>query len=744
MIKKLLILIFTFNFLLVYSQTTNTISGNISGQENDSQTPLVGAGVYWLENMQGVTTDENGDFSIKKNYINKSLIISYLGYKSDTVNISGKSQLSIVLLSSAELDEFEVINRTKTTSINFTNTIKVETISTKELLKAACCNLSESFETNPSIDVSFTDAVTGTRQIQLLGLAGSYTQITRENMPDVRGLSSIYGLQFIPGAWIESILLNKGAGSVINGFESITGQINVNLWRPQNMPKLHLNLYTNESGRIEGNANIRAKLSDEWSTALLLHFKSNSIKHDKNKDGFMDMPIGDNYIFVNRWNYNSENGTHFEFGTKATYMETLGGQTNYNFDLSPQANTAWGMTLNTKRYEGWMKLGKVNPNKPHQSVGFQLSATTHQQNSNFGQRIFNAQQDNVYANLIFQSNFSSTKYLFKTGISFMYDNYKEDFDLQNFDRKEIVPGAFFEYIHHQSDNISLVGGIRLDHHNLYGLFITPRIHTRFALGQNTVLRIGGGRGQRTANIITENSGLLASSRQFIIQNQANNYPYGLEPEVAWNYGLNFTHEFKLDYREGVFSMEFYRTDFENQIVVDIDKNASQVWFSNLDGKSTSNSFQVQLDYEVIKRLDARIAYRWFDVKTDYSSGLLEKPFVSKHRAFINLAYATKNHWKFDYTINWQGKKRISSTATNPTAYQLENYSPDYFLMNGQISKVWNEKLDIYLGVENLLNFKQEDPIVSVADPFSDFFDASMIWGPVFGRKVYLGLRYTLR
>jgi outer membrane receptor for ferrienterochelin and colicin len=743
-LKKLLILVFATTYFLGFAQKKNSIQGQVFSLENGNQVPLFGANVFWLDNHQGTTTDDNGYFNINKSSQNHFLVVSYIGFVSDTIQVLNFDKQSIVLHNTLDLNEFELINRTKSTAINFNSTIKVETISTKELLKAACCNLSESFETNPSIDVSFTDAVTGTKQIQLLGLAGSYTQITRENMPDIRGLSGIYGLQFIPGAWIESILLNKGTGSVLNGFESIAGQINVNLWQPQNMPKFHLNLFASEEGRLEANANIRIKLNEEWSTAFLLHTKSTSSMHDKNHDGFIDMPLGNNYIAINRWNYSSENGTHFEIGARATLMENKGGQSDYDFDLPIENNSSWGMEINTKRYEGWLKLGKVNPSKPYQSVGFQFSTAYHEQNSFFGSRLLDASQHSIYANLIYQSILNTSDHIFKTGLSFQYDNYKEDLDDQNFDRKEIVPGSFLEYIYHHSEKFSLVSGVRIDYHNLYGIFLTPRLHTRVVLGEKTVLRASGGRGQRTANIIAENSGLLASSRVFYIQNQQNNLPYGLNPEIAWNYGLNLTHDFKLNYREGTASVEFYRTDFLDQIVVDLDKHTQQVWFYNLNGKSFSNSLQAQFDYELFKRFDVRLAYRWFDVKTEYSSGLLQKPMVSKHRAFLNLAYESKSHWKIDYTLNWQGKKRIPQTTSNPTAYQIAETSPDFFLMNAQISKVWNEKFDIYIGAENILGYTQHNPILASDNPFGEYFDASLIWGPIFGRKIYFGMRYTIK
>ncbi|MEM6348547.1 MAG: TonB-dependent receptor, partial [Bacteroidota bacterium] len=258
------------------------------------------------------------------------------------------------------------------------------------------------------------------------------------------------------------------------------------------------------------------------------------------------------------------------------------------------------------------------------------------------------------------------------------------------------------------------------------------------------LRLSAGRGQRTANIFAENSGLLASSRRVIIRGGDSDKPYGLDQEIAWNYGLNLTQLFTLDYREGSISFDFYRTDFVNQIVVDVDQSPRQVVFYNLDGKSYSNSFQAQLDYELIKRLDLRLAYRWFDVMTTYDGRLRQKPLISAHRAFVNLAYESRNYWKFDLTLNWQGKKRIPFTSRNPDSYRLSQIAPAFFLLNGQITKTWQEKFDVYLGVENLLNFTQENPILASDDPFGRNFDSSLIWGPIFGRNVYLGLRYSIK
>jgi len=262
--------------------------------------------------------------------------------------------------------------------------------------------------------------------------------------------------------------------------------------------------------------------------------------------------------------------------------------------------------------------------------------------------------------------------------------------------------------------------------------------------EHLILRASAGRGQRTARIVSENIGILASTRTLDIQSQNPDYAYGLDAEVAWNYGVNLTWEFELDYRDGLVSLDFYRTDFQNQNVVDLDSDVMKVSFYNLDGSSFSNSFQAQLDYELFKRLDVRLAYRWYDVKTTYGGDLLEKPLVATHRAFINLAYETRNKWKFGGTFNWQGQKRLPSTIENSLEYQRAAESPSFILVNAQISKSWKEKFDMYLGVNNLLDFKQKDPIIAADQPFSEYFDASMIWGPIFGRNVYLGLRFRIK
>lgn len=707
--------------------------------------PLTGASVVWLGSGKGVSTDNNGVFSITHDGKDSRLVISYTGYKADTITVVEMQELKIILASSKQLSEVTVTSKQRSTYLSAINPIRTQVMTDKELFKAACCNLSESFETNPSVDVSYNDAVTGSKQIQLLGLSGNYTQLTIENLPGPRGIATPLGLNSIAGPWVESIQLTKGIGSVANGYESIAGQINVELKKPENSEKLYANMYVNDFGKTDLNLNLSKRIGKKWSTGLLLHddFLTNK-KLDFNKDGFRDLPTGNQFSLINRWKYDNGKGFLTQFGVKVLNDKRTGGEVAYNPDTDKNTTNKYGLGINTQRYEAFAKIGYVFPGKKYKSIGLQLSAIDHKQNSYFGLTTYNAEQQNVYANLIYQSIIKSTIHKFRTGISFLYDKYDEDFKALNYKRTETVPGAFFEYTFIPSEKFSLIAGVRGDYNNLFGFFATPRLHLRYDPIKGTTIRVSAGRGQRTANIFAENTSVFVSARQVnIITSQAGK-AYGLNAEVAWNKGISIDQKLKLFQNDATLSIDYFRNDFNNQVVVDLE-NPGQVKFYNLQGKSYSNSFQAELNFKPLKKLDVRVAYRYFDVKTTYSGKLLQRPFIANNRAFINLDYAT-NGWKFDYTINYNGKKRIPGTQTNPAQYQRPQYSPDFILMNAQISKTVGKRhpMDFYIGAENLTGYFQKDVIVAADQPFGNYFDASLVWGPVTGRMFYAGWRFKLK
>ncbi len=712
--------------------------------KNGRKIPVFSANVFWLETMKGATTDEKGYFEIKKSKEETKLVISYVGTVSDTLEISDESNIEIVLSNSIKLKGFTVIERRKGIEISKLNVIKMEGMNRKELAKAACCNLSESFETNPSVDVSYTDAVTGTKQIQMLGLSGANIQITKELLPDIRGFSSVYGMNFVPGDWIESIQLAKGVGSVMNGYESIAGQINVELKKPEESEKFNVNLYANQGGRQEFNTNFKFKLNDKWSTGFLLHSSVRTTENDVNSDGFLDMPMMQNFIGINRWQYrNDTTGWMGQIGIEAVSMSNTAGQIDFDRDQTIDTLSPWGATTDITRVRGWFKTGKVFKEDPGKSFGFQLTASDYNQNSLFGTTQYKAKQTSGYANFIFQNIVNTTDHSYFVGASVLVDDYKESVDTTSYDRVEITPGVYGEYSYSGGKKFKAVLGARADYSNLFGFFFTPRIHMKYDLNEKTIIRLAAGRGQRTANIFAENQGLFATSRSIIVNGNSNEEtPYGLKAEVAWNVGVNLVRDFDIAGREGLISMDLYRTQFQNQIVVDWE-NPDEISFYNLQGLSYSNSLQVQLDYELLPLLDIRLAYRYYDIKTTYNDVLLQKQLVARNRAFVNLGYETKSEWKFDFTLNWIGEQRIASTQSNPEVFRYREKSPSYFLSNAQITKVWSKKFSTYLGGENIFNFRQDRPILDSDNPFGNNFDSSLVWAPIFGRNIYVGLRYTI-
>jgi len=733
------------HLLYVKAQITGKVV-EITSKKDTIAVP--GVILRWESSLIAATSDTSGHFTLPADLETNTLIINAISYKNDTVVVTDRNKfLFLILKNGVNLSEVEVVYYSTGTEISYLNPIKMETLTERSLMKAACCNLSESFETNPSIDVNFADAVSGTKQIQMLGLSGQYAQITKENMPYLRGLANNYGLSFIPGTWIQSIQLSKGAGSVINGYESFTGQINTELQNPEKSDKLNFNVYVNENARNEYNLNLAHRVNPKFAVGLLSHVNYNPLVQDLNKDGFADIPTGRQYNFMNKYAYNSGKSFEAQFGAGYLKDERDGGQFT---EITKRKNgePLYKIGINNEKWELYSKTGFVFRNKPATSMGLQLSFLNHEQSNSYGYNAYKGLQQTFYANYIFQSIIGTTNNTYKIGASFMNDRVNESFNQLAYNRQEQVAGTFVEFAHNYSEKFNLVAGIRADYHNYYGIFFTPRLHLRYAPTVNSVFRISGGRALRTANIFTDNAHLMASSRAWSIESSNLKMPYGLNPEVGWDYGLNFTQRFKVNYREAYITIDAYRTDFKNQVVTDVDADAQKVSIYNLEGPSYSNTLQFEFNMEPRKRFFVKTAYRFVDTKVKYKEGLLQKAMVSRHRAFVNFSYETKNsHWQFDFTTQYNGPKRLPNTDANPIEYQRQKESPDYFNLLGQITyltKIRQADFNVYLGVENLLNYKQTHPIVSSDLPFNTYFDASMVWGPIYGRMLYAGLRLKFK
>lgn len=733
----------TLGILLFSALCHAQVRGTVKDKEG---IPIPGANVVWLHTNNGAITTEDGSFSITKPTNSNRLIISFMGYENDTVRVTGKNAvLQIVLREGVELDEVQVVSRKLGTMKLRNSVMNEDMITSAELSRAACCNLGESFVTNPSVDVSYSDAATGAKQIRLLGLSGTYVQMLTENIPNYRGAAAPYGLGYVPGPWMESIQVSKGTSSVKNGYEALTGQINVEFKKPQTTTDIvSANLFASSANRFEANADASVKLNNRWTTMLLAHYENETKAHDSNNDGFADIPQVEQYNFWNRWVYMGDRYV-FQAGIKALSEERKSGQLSHG--STPVANP-YKIGINTDRYEFFTKNAVILNKEKNTNVALILSGTLHNQDAQYGRKFYNVNQSNAYASLLFETTFTKQHSL-SAGLSFNYDGFDQEYCLENQPESEVydvhdpfvkesVYGAYAQYTFNLNDKLILMGGIRADYSSEYDFFVTPRAHIKYNPNDYIHFRASAGKGYRTNHVLAENNFLLASSRQVFI-------PAPLKQEEAWNYGLSVSVYIPLFGKTLNLNGEYYYTDFSHQVVVDMDSNPHAVSFLNLDGRSYSQAFQVEATYPFFEGFSLTAAYRLTDVKTTYNGQLRQKPLTGKYKGLLTASYQTPlGLWQFDATIQLNGGGRM------PDPYELGNnilsWNPRYKSfeqLSAQVTRYfrWGS---IYVGGENLTNFKQKNPIIGADDPWGSNFDSTMIWGPMHKAKFYIGARFHLK
>jgi len=741
------------------------LKGEIYDESAGPFQSLFGANVYHPASKSGAVTDEQGKFSLEIPSLPAKVVLSYIGFKTDTLDIKDTSYITYGLTPESDLDQVVVAARRSSQYISSFSTEQVIRVSSDELLKAACCNLSESFETNPSIDVNFTDAVTGTKQIKMLGLTSPYILITAENIPVVRGAAQSLGLSYVPGTWVESMQITKGAGSVTNGYESIAGQINVELQKPVTDAAFYFNAFLAGNGRQEFNAHLNEAVSDKWHTGLYVHGNQRQRSVDRNKDGFLDTPLAEQINILNRWQYtDTQRGLVSFINARILRDHKVSGQRDFRSDLAQLSQNPWGSLIDTDRVDLSAKLGYVNPEITWQTMGIQGAWSLHNQKSNFGLRPYDIKHQSAYLTFLYNSIISDTRHKIKLGLNTTFDRYDESLtfdaaaaDKKVFGRTERGLGLFTEYAYNDMDKLGVTLGLRLDQHNLLGLFFTPRLHLKYQIAPKTTLRGSIGRGKRIPNIFSEHLNIFATGREIIIEtpesassvntSESGGNFYGLKPEIAWNYGLSLQQKLSIAERSMTLGFDYYRTDFVDQVVVDWER-VGAIRFYNNSGPSWVQSYQFDLAYSPFGLFDLQMAYKYYDLSTAFDSGEKRPILIPDHRVFANLAYdlegMREDHpWKFDLTFNWLGNQRLPQLPQS-AALQGSDSTPGVTTLNGQITKQWGSVFDWYFGVENIGDFRQEDPIINGDQPFTSDFDSSMVYGPIFGRMWYTGIRYKIK
>ena len=777
-----------FLYVLIGIFTIITAHAQITGVVLDEKgEPLIGANVYWAGTGVGVATDLDGNFTLmpvkgerlKVKGERDLLVVSFVGCHNDTIEVKNREPLTIVLVDEAVLDEVTITERKMGVIKSRTSAFDTQTIGTEELCRAACCNLSEAFETNASVDVAYADAATGAKQIRLLGLNGTYVQLLQENTPAVRGLAQTFGLEYIPGPWMSSIQVSKGTSSVINGFEATTGQINIELLKPNTQKPLSINLMLNSETMAEANImggwQLKVKgerLKDEGEhhhehddhchheslyTGILAHYGHSFMAMDANKDGFADMPLEQNANLANRWFYRHGDYT-FQSFVRGLYDRHRGGQ-NVHHHPSPITDNPYLIDLINWRVEGFLKNGYVYDDESGSSVAMITAVSYHNLDNTYGPRLWKASQLNAYLNGIWQRNWEGgglidNDHRLSAGVSVNFDKYNETLAISlsplALNRYEVTPGLFAEYDFTYSDQLSLVAGVRADYSTKHGFFVTPRANVRYSPFEWWTFRASAGMGYRSPNAIADNAFILPSSRVLTLADT-------IGQERAVNAGISTTFYIPLGSKQLQLSAEYYYTYFLNSLIVDLDQDPHQVHIYNQTdipgAKSFAHCAQVEASIEVLRGWTWTAAFRWTDVEqTTFNSTtnqfeLRRKALTNRFKGVITTSYQTPlKKWQFDVTAQFNG---ISRMPDGFTAYGdfLGGYGTPkpiswYPQLMAQVTKYFRT-CSLYVGAENMTNFRRDSPIIGADDPYGANFDASMVCGPTTGWKVYLGFRYDL-
>ncbi|MBX3101225.1 MAG: carboxypeptidase-like regulatory domain-containing protein [Bacteroidetes bacterium] len=719
---------------------TPTLQGRITSAADN--TPLAGAEIFWLDTTTGTLSDEEGFFSLPVSLpLPAQLVVRYVAFRTDTVAVQTITQALDIRMEPISTATLDIHSRVMATEISRIETQKVEKLNTDELYKAACCNLNESFENNGSTDAQWSDAVTGTRDIRMLGLDGPWTVLTTDAQRYPRGIQRGGALGYIPGAWIDNLSVSKGPGSVAQGHESAAGTINLGYKRPATAEPLFINLYGNQMGRLEANAVSAAHPGKRLHVVNFGHYSQLQQDNDLNSDGFLDLPRYRQYNLASRWDADLTKGWSAHFGGQHYQEWKDAGQTTLPGSFLPSEGTTaedwrYRVDMKTQLYQGYAKLGYVFPQQKWKSLAVQLDGSHWNRTTTLGTRVtglrpLNLQQQQANANFLYSSIISDSRHQFLLGASMLMDNNFQQIDSLSIDRQEVIPAAFAEYTWKPLEQITVVAGMRTDIHNLYGMQHSPRLHLRYTLKENWVFRLNGGRAWHSPSPIAENMGMFVSNRRVILDKS------NLQVEANWNMGGSITRHIELPgNRKGYLTLDAYHTRFTSQMVADRDADAAEIRLVQLNDGSYANSLQVEANAEILKGLDLRLSWKGYDVQQTTAGRLQPVALMPTHRVLANVGWKV-GHLSLDFTAQWYGTQRLPTLEGNGITR-----TPDYTFLLTQAT--WQAKQwAVYAGGENLLNFRQQTLIQGANDWTGSRFDASLVWGPPIGRMFYVGMRWSL-
>jgi outer membrane receptor for ferrienterochelin and colicins len=723
-------------FILLLNSVFSQITGNVYVIIEDERKPLQGAVVRCRKDKCTQQTDQNGRFYLAKNHrLPDTIIVSMFEYEKQVILVTEADSnitLSVQLFENIKNIEVNVSSRRIDTGISKLKTLHVQNLGEGELKKAACCNIAESFETNASVDVNITDAVSGAKRIQMMGLDGVYTQLQMENIPFLRGIESSFGLTSIPGPWVESIQITKGVGTVVNGYESMAGLVNFEFKKPEKQDKLYLNAYAGVFGRTELNLMTGGKINRKWGSSLFLHGAGNQVEIDFNKDKFRDLPRTQNFSAHNRWTYHGKK-MEAQFGATAYIENKEGGQLGFKQNVRPDL---YGFYTNSNHLEAFAKTGFFFPKKNNKSLGIIYNAKLHETKAGVGKHTYSGFEKRVYLNAILDLGTENSIHYVKIGGGASYTDLVQKVDTLQVNRVDFIPGIFSEYSF-RYNRVNVIFGARYDYHQKFGSQFTPRIHGRWSATPKTDLRYSAGKGFRIPNVYIDHLAMRTTSRTWMVDQN-------LKPEVSWNAGASIVHDLRIHKMKATITSDYYYTWFQNQLIMDLDTDPTHIMFANQKSASFSHAWQTELSFFPAKNIEVRLVYKMLNVQAKTNGIFQQQTLVPTHRGMFNFNYRTRNKkWQYDATVQFYGKSRLPINRINATETTTDSYGKSFARVNAQITRNFKQ-WEFYIGGENLTNTRQNNPIIGSDNPFGNYFDATRVWGQILGIYGYAGLRFTMK
>ncbi len=735
--KYYLLSVVLFTAIHLNAQTINGSVTNIFGEA------LEGATIYWVKAELGTSTAPDGSYVIDRSTVEQdSLIFSYVGFKDEKIYPGTLDHWEIQLLEDNNLAQIDITAKKQATSY-VDGPYKVEGIGVREIERAACCSLAGCFSTNASVQSVTTNIVADTKELQILGLSGVYNQVLVDGVPLIQGMSLPLGSGSYPGTQLDQIFVSKGAGSVLQGPQGISGQINIITKKADDNPRLFLNAFANSFGESQYNANIIIK-KPRWNHLLSIHNTQPAGIRDINDDGFRDIPANERFSILNKFSFNQNQDAKFKSEISFRYWTEK--RTGGHIDFDPNqafSGTNYGQIINVDHIDATVKMNySLGDNS---AITLTQSGFYQEQDNIYGLRSYEGTQLNLNTNLFADYFFGENDHNLKVGISNIHNDIDqllttkipgEAFDLlDHYDHFDNIYGAFAETIWNQ-DIFTIILGLRTDHFGEFGWKTSPRMLIRAEVNESTDIRFSIGKGYRKAYPLAERGQLLSNNRRLIIDPQ-------LAPEEAINIGVNAVYKHTFSFANMTLAADAYHTLFQNQIFPNYERSATKIYLYNFYGNSVSNSFQIENKWEFNNNIDFKWAYNYLDVYLIQAQEKIDLPFTTNHKWLANASWSTdRDDWQIDLTYSYTGSKILPSMSDFPEELQRDSHAPSFNILNTQLTKRW-ENIEVYGGAENIFNFFQEDPIVSANDPFGTYFDTSFTWGPTKGREFYLGLRYSM-